>query len=92
MITKLDEKTRGRAKLEIESNHFKDFIQINWLIDLPFINGMHTWNNKRSGAQQIVSKLDRFLISDNAIHLGGDLLDSILPISGSDHWPISLQW
>ena len=53
---------------------------------------MHTWNNKQSGSQQIASKLDRFLISDNAIHLGGDILASILPLSGLNHWPISLKW
>ena len=36
--------------------------------------------------------LDKFLISDNAIHLGGDLLASILPLSGLDHWPIRFHW
>jgi len=36
--------------------------------------------------------LDRFLLSDNAIHLGDDFAASILPFSVSDHWPISLQW
>ena len=44
------------------------------------------------GGRQIASKLDQFLLSDNAIHLGGDLSASILPLAGSDHWPISLQW
>jgi len=53
---------------------------------------MFTWNNKREGLQQIASRLDRFLISDNATHLGGEFTASILPISGSDHWPIALQW
>jgi len=75
----------------MESSHFKDFIQNNLLIDFPFNNGMCTWNNKRSGSQQIASWLDRFLLSDNAIHLG-DFTATILPLSGSDHWPISLQW
>ena len=31
-------------------------------------------------------------MSDNAIHLGGDFHSSILPLAGSDHWPILLQW
>jgi len=59
---------------------------------MPFNNGLFTWNKKRAGLQQVSSHLDRFLLSDNAIHLGSDFFASILPISGSDHWPISLQW
>lgn len=53
---------------------------------------MFTWNNRRVGNQQIASRLDQFLLSDNVIHIGGDFSSSILPLSGSDHWPISLQW
>jgi len=41
---------------------------------------------------QIASRLDRFLISDNAVHIGGEFTASILPFSGSDHWPIALHW
>ena len=81
MIRKSEEKRGGWAKLDMESTHFKTYIQNNLLIDLPFSNDMHTWNNKCSGSQQIVSKLDCFLISDNAIHIGGDIQASILPLS-----------
>jgi len=92
MITELEEKIGGRIRLETESEHFKKFIQSNWLIDFPRNNGIFTWNNKKSSTHQIASRLDRFLISDNAIHLGEDLTTSILPYVGSDHWPISFQW
>lgn len=61
-------------------------------MDPPFDNGIFTWNNKRAGTQQIASRLDRFLLSDNFVHLGGDISSSILPLAGSDHWSISLQW
>lgn len=92
MITKLEEKKGGRAKLDQDADHFKDFIHNNMLIDMQTPNGMHTWSNRRDGRYQIASKLDRFLITDSAIHLGGDLSASILPHSDSDHWPIALQW
>ena len=92
MITKMGERRGGRLRADQDSAHFKDFIANSWLIDIPFSNGTFTWNNKRTGNQQIASKLDRFLISDNAIHLGGDLLASILPQIGLDHWPIMLHW
>eukprot|EP00253_Pinus_taeda_P017843 PITA_17843 len=92
MITKLEEKVGGRSRLEPEVEHFKDFIQRASLIDLPFCNGTFTWSNHSGGKHEIASKLDCFLISDNAVHLGGDLTAEILAHSGSDHWPIVLHW
>eukprot|EP00253_Pinus_taeda_P036000 PITA_36000 len=92
MTTKTEEKSGGRSRLEPEAHRFKDFIQSASLIDLHFCNGTYTWSNRRRGNHQISSKLDRFLISDNAIHLGGDFSAEILAHSGSDHWPIALQW
>eukprot|EP00253_Pinus_taeda_P017956 PITA_17956 len=61
-------------------------------MDIHTSNGVYTWSNKCSGSQHIASRLARFLISDNAIHLGGDFHASIVPQGGSDHWPIMLQW
>ena len=92
MITKLEEKIGGRIRMEQENNHFKDFIQNTSLIDMPFCNGTFTWCNRRAGKHQIASKLDRFLISDNAVHLGGDISAAIHAHTGSDHWSIALQW
>jgi len=92
MIARTEEKQGGRNNGIRDGNLLKDFIQSNWLIDLPSNNGLFTWTNKREGAQNIASRLDRFLVSDNAPYLGGDIIASILPISGSDHWPIALQW
>eukprot|EP00253_Pinus_taeda_P009834 PITA_09834 len=92
MISRLEEKQGGRNRGNRDGNILKDFIQDNRLIDIPSNNGMFTWNNKREGSQQIASRLDIFLLFDNAIHLGGEFTASILSISGSDHWPIELQW
>lgn len=92
MISKSEEKSEGRDKLDQEVDHFNDFIHSSMLIDMQTPNGTHTWSNRRTGKHHIASKLDRFLTSDNAIHLGGDISACILPYSGSDHWPIELQW
>lgn len=61
-------------------------------MDIQASNGVYTWTNKRKCTQHIASRLDRFLISDNAIHLGGDFHAYIMREGGSDHWPIMLQW
>jgi len=92
IITNLKEKKGGRMRLEEDSTGLKEFIQSNQLIDMQTSNGTFTWTNKHRGIHHIASRLDRFLISDNAIHMGGDFHTSILPQGGSDHWPIMLQW
>ena len=92
MTASTEEKQGGNSRANSDGNLLKDFINNNWLIDIPTSNGLFTWTNKREGLQQISSRLDIFLISDNATHVGGEFTASILPFSGSDHWPIELQW
>ena len=40
----------------------------------------------------MASRLDRFLVSENIMHSIGDLVADVLPVVGSDHWPIRLSW
>eukprot|EP00253_Pinus_taeda_P021755 PITA_21755 len=92
MIASSEEKKGGRCRINKDGTLLKDFIQDNWLIDILTTNGIFTWTNKRSADLQIASRLDRFLVSDNAVHLGGEFTAHIIPFSGSDHWPIELHW
>lgn len=55
------------------------------LVNTETNNGIFTWNNKRGGASQVASKLDRFIISKDLILTGIDLSAMILPFGGSDH-------
>ena len=80
-----------RMHMEWDSNGFKKFIQRNNIIDLHTSNGIFTLNNKRGGAHQIASRLDRFLITKDIICLGGNIDSTIIPMAGYDHWPIELQ-
>eukprot|EP00253_Pinus_taeda_P028889 PITA_28889 len=79
--------------IEALNNHRKHPI---WIIggDFNMITSLEEkmGGRNRLGKHQIASKLDRFLISDNSVHLGGDITATILPHSHSDQWPISLQW
>eukprot|EP00253_Pinus_taeda_P008135 PITA_08135 len=92
MIANSEEKIGGRCRPNKDGSLLKDFIQSNWLIDLPTANGLYTWTNKRIIPMQIASRLDRFLISNNVIHVGGEFTTHIIPFSGSDHWPIEMNW
>ncbi|XP_059078037.1 uncharacterized protein LOC131876615 [Cryptomeria japonica] len=40
---------------------------------------------------QILKRLDHFMVSDNWFNLGQDFVSSILPFTGSDHFPIQFS-
>ena len=91
MIRSLSEKKGGTRSLGRDSITFQNFITNMRLEDTTTHNGIFTWNNKRGGATQLASKLDRFIISEDLILSGLDLSAMILPFGGSDHWPIQLE-
>ena len=92
MIRNLDEKKGGIQNLNSASNHFNAIINDLNLIDVKTSNGIFTWNNKQTGDRGIACRLDRFLISELVMMVGGDLKAVVLPSTGSDHCPISLEW
>eukprot|EP00253_Pinus_taeda_P033211 PITA_33211 len=61
------------------------------VVDILTINEKFTCNNRRGGSKQIASRLDRFLISKHIIRLDIFYEASILPLIGSEHWPIKLE-
>ena len=92
MITNLEEKKGGIKALSTKDDAFKSSISSCVLVDIQTSFGFFTWNNRRGGAHQIAKRLDHFLVSDQILTLGGLLDASVLPMAGSDHWPIALSW
>ena len=37
-------------------------------------------------------RLDRFMLSESVMMVGGDLKAVVMPVVGSNHWPISMEW
>ena len=91
MIKSLTEKKGGTRTLGRDSISFLNLINKMRLVDAETINGTFTWNNKRGGASQVASKLDRFMISEDLFLTCFDMLALILPLGGSDHWPVQLE-
>jgi len=58
------------------------------LVDINTNNGLFTWNNKRGGESQVALKLDRFIISEDLMLTGLDMMARILHFWGLDHWPM----
>lgn len=92
MITNLAEKKGGLRRLDKDAEDFSTFIAAFKLIDVPTVNGLHTWNNKQGGNRQVASRLDRCLILESIILQNLDMEATILPIGGSDHWPLQLHF
>jgi len=67
---------------------FNELITEQRLVDIPTTNGVFTWNNRRGGRNQIASRLDSFLLSEQILNHDVFIETKILPGLGSDHWPI----
>lgn len=65
-----------------------EFIEDMGLIDLPLTGRKYTWHRANGGC---MSRLDRFLISDEWIVKWGEHTQWGLPRSVSDHCPILLK-
>ena len=92
MISNLEEKKGGLRSLSGEDEAFNSMINICELVDIQTSFGFFTWNNRRGGPHQIAKRLDRFLVSESILTMGGLLDAMVLPTSGLDHWRISLSW
>ncbi|PWA93850.1 RNA-directed DNA polymerase, eukaryota [Artemisia annua] len=75
----------GSAFSQAEGNTFNTFITNNGLIELPMGSRLFTWMNK---AGTKLSKLDRFLLSENVIEVLPDAQVTTLDRLWSDHNPI----
>eukprot|EP00253_Pinus_taeda_P031160 PITA_31160 len=91
LIRSLEEKKGGIRKMDHFMEKFNDLIDELRLVDIQTINGICTWNNRRGGKNQIVSRLHRFLVSEGIMNKDIFVEAKIMPSLGSDHWPIRLE-
>ena len=90
-ILSLNEKVGGSSLLSQSSKEFKIWCEQQDLIDIPTNNGICTWNNRRKDFAYIAEKLDRFFIKGDLNKNNLNISSLILPIAGSDHFPVSLD-
>ncbi|GJY52793.1 RNA-directed DNA polymerase, eukaryota, reverse transcriptase zinc-binding domain protein [Tanacetum coccineum] len=70
------------------SDHFNSFISLTGLIDLIIRGRLYTWMNK---AGTKLSKVDRFLISDEVLEILPDIRITVLDRLWSDHTHVLLH-
>ena len=90
-IMSKEEKYGGTQAPSQATKEFKSWAESNMLADIPTKNGTFTWNNRRKDFNYIAERLDRFLVKGDLSSFNMDIMAEILPISGSDHFPITLN-
>ena len=90
-ILDLTEKTGGIYHLSQSSLDFRAWVREHDMIDVPTSNGTFTWNNRRKDFTYIAEKLDRFFIIGELADNNINFQSTILPIIGSDHYPVRLE-
>lgn len=90
-IRSLSEKEGGTRGLNTAQRLFNNFISSNNLMDIAFSKGNFTWSNRQEGENRIIQKLDRFHLSENWSSAAVIWEALVWPISGSDHFPISIS-
>lgn len=91
MIRTVGEKKGGVRRPDQNMEEFNEMIIEQRLVDIPTTNGVHTWNNRRGGRNQIASRLDRFLLSEQILNRDVFIEAKIFPALGLDHWSIRLE-
>lgn len=87
-IVGLDEKAGGIIPNKHIISYFCHFINTLNLVDCKPLNGPFTWTNMWRDFYQISERLDWFLVFENWFNSGQDFVSSVLPFTGSDHFPI----
>lgn len=92
LIRSLEEKKGAVRTISNISASFNKLIEELQLVDVRTTNRLFTWQNNRSEARHITSRLDRFLVLESTLIGEREIEATVLPAIGSDHWTICLEW
>lgn len=87
-ILDLDDKSGGLRMSNQVMEDFRDFVNINHLLDVVPKNGRFMWTNRRANFARIFERLDRFLVGPYWVDSDFNLDTSILPLSLLDHFSV----
>lgn len=90
-ILHAEEKMGGNKRQAWELTEFQQFVQDSNLIDLGYVGYRFTWNNKRTGRDNVLVRLDWFFANSSwRIGFPNAAVSHLHP-GGSDHCPILLN-
>ncbi|PPR81373.1 hypothetical protein GOBAR_AA39334 [Gossypium barbadense] len=85
------EKEGRRRKATVLMEDFRSIVDELSMVDLKTDNGWFTWVNNKEGTARVKERLDRFLMSANAVNSFPFLETRVIRQSSSDHYAISLD-
>jgi len=90
LVLHSNEKRGGHYTPDPFRNRLEIVMQEHDLVDIRPKNRRYTWSNRRIGVGNIMERLDRFMISTAYLSTFSTGHSSILSLSASDHYPITL--
>jgi len=90
LILHANEKRGGSLIPDPFRNQMENIMHVGDLIDVSPKNRKYTWSNHRLGSNNIMERLDWFLVNISLLSTFSTVNSSILPFSASDHYPITL--
>lgn len=79
----------GGSKITGDMRHFSDWINSHSLVDLQLSSASSTWSNHQS--HPATSKLDRFFVSIEWLHVYPEVFKLALPKHASNNCPILID-
>ncbi|XP_071740385.1 uncharacterized protein [Rutidosis leptorrhynchoides] len=86
-VVRLESERCGSEFYPIDAQFFNDFIVQNSLYKIPLGGLQFTYRNK---AENKMSKLDRFFVTNNVLSVVDELKGIVMPRGSSDHSPVSI--
>eukprot|EP00253_Pinus_taeda_P017214 PITA_17214 len=91
LILHANEKRGGNFLPDPFRNQMENVMHIGDLIDIAPKNRKFTWSNRRLGSNNIMERLDRFLVNISLVSTFSSVNSTILPFAASNHYPITLD-
>jgi hypothetical protein len=88
-VVRYPSEQRGCSRISPSMVEFSNFIESQYLVDLPLMGGSYMWCNR--AATPSMSRIDRILVSTEWEEQYPDVVQKLLPKPISDHNPILLE-
>jgi hypothetical protein len=91
-ILSLREFWGSHPKEDRQCGFFISFLESLNLTDMEPVNLSPTWTKLRTGRDEVVKQLDRFLVTEKFLEKGLRFISKVEEGGSSDHHPISMRW
>ncbi|KAA3461289.1 reverse transcriptase [Gossypium australe] len=85
------EKVGGRRELRVHMKELREVLEELALVDIKTARGWFTWVNNRDGNDLVKERLDRFVMTTNAVSIFPFIETNVIRQTKSDHDAVMLD-